>query len=234
MNGQRFVRSSMLIVAILSTGCSAILHYQAPVSGPAEAGTRSTKRILLADMGSLQSKADDHLGWSQSYWLPIHWSAKDRSRQPLILHRWITESFATDLRARGYSIEVAPQTGQFSTSEEAFKAGRELNADRIVTMKLRRLGSFTGGYLVIPLVNIMSARLEVDFVIFDRGGKKLCEKTIAERHVSAKGWKVLILDSPIDALWGKRWFQKEYPGHLLPEVFQQITAELESPSCAGE
>ena len=228
-------RFSLLLIAALAficPACSAVLHYQPPEPTAASVGTVKTT-VLVAAMGSVQTKVDDHLGWSQSYWLPIHWTAEDRAREPLILHRWLAESLASDLRARGYAVQVAPKSGAFQTIEEAHKAGREANTDRVVAIKLRRLGSFTGGYIVIPLVNVMSARLTVDFSVFDAGGKMLVEKTIEERHVSAQGWKILILDSPFDALWGKRWFQKEFPERLMPRVFGQIAAELDAQSVAG-
>lgn len=222
----------MAILFFLSTGCSVTLKHTPSKSLDSVKLAAPAKKILVVDIGDSRQEEKSTVGYGFSYWLPItYWSSDDRGTEVPVSF-YLASSLNDDLKKVGYASIFGNQKREPMAIDDAKKAARDIDADYLITTKVKDAKTNYWGYIIIPFFQPVWTRVGLNVEIHDmRTGQT--KKTLNIQHKETEWYfgKILILDAIFDAgIFGSHWHRVAWGetvvSDALAQAVQQIIPEI--------
>ena len=214
--------------------------------------TSDSKRIKIVDIGTGPHMTPYHIGTGISYWLPIINRSGETARKPgkarssfTPTENWQPEQKAhpepwriPTFIARSLSrrlLDIGHQTSSESVENfnELFSSGKLAEKyaqhDYLVTTRVVRNNVFYWGYLLIPCVQPVQAKIGIDVKIYKFPFKEEGDPFVVDKHkVQWRFFKPLILDSILDGLFfGRGAIKSVYTNGVIPEAISEAASHVD-------
>ena len=174
---------------------------------------------MVSNRGDLREVKPDHLGWGFSLFLPLRWHGRFPNEETFSLSGWIAEGLSHDLSVLGHSVTRRVEEIDTIPMSNLLAEARSQECDYLVTVQIEEAKLFYAGFTFVPFYTPMRIKLIVVIRLYDVStGLPLWKEEFERREWAWKGWKVLVIDTPLDALWVKKWLQDIYGEQIVPEI----------------
>ncbi len=209
----------LFIFILILSSCSAPLNYISTPSLQKFSDKNRLGKIMVSNRGDWREARPDKLGWGFSLFLPLRWHGRFPHDETFTLSGWIAEGLSHDLSALGHPVTKRVEEIDYAPMSNLLAEARSEKCDYLITVHIKEAKLFYAGFTFIPFFTPMRIKLVVMICLYDvSSGLPLWKEDLEHREWVWKGWKVLIVDTPLDALWVKKWLQDIYGEQVVPEI----------------
>ncbi len=228
---KKFSLMMVLIFSLLFSYACGVALKHIPSQNLNDLTAKRSSKIIVADIGDARiDESPDRIGQGVSYWLPVSFYARDEQEKELPVSFYIADSLREDLGKIGYNARLANdiQSRTPLSLEEAKIAAKKQNMDYLITTKLIDGKTNFWGFIIIPFVEPIWTRLELECQIINLKNKNdVVPIKTYKKEIEWYFAKITILDAVFDAgLFGKIWHQTAWGKTVISEALAQTAKQI--------
>ena len=186
-------------------------------AGMVTCGNSVPVNLLVANVSATNNK---RLASGFSYWIYVKWE----NDVPLSQH--IANAVFLELRSSELPADIL-SAGASRSVDTALAQARKTRSTHVVLISEVSSSMFYAGYLIIPLVSLVSYEVYYQVELYDLStDKRIFIKEYEVDGLTLKGWKPILLDSVYDFLWVPSWIYEIYNEKMIGHTVYKVVGDI--------